>query len=113
MSSGMRISECAGILLENVNMDKQTALILGKGAKWRLVPFDDKAALAVSRYVRRESPSRCRQRRVQLPVALRQSRAPQGHRLQPGGPADLPPFCRQEGRWLLRPRIGLAGSAPG
>ncbi len=50
----MRISECAGILLENVNMDKQTALILGNGAKWRLVPFDDKAALAVSRYVRRE-----------------------------------------------------------
>ena len=54
MSSGMRISECAGILLDNLDMDRQCVLILGKGVKWRTAPFDDKAAQAIARYLRRE-----------------------------------------------------------
>jgi integrase/recombinase XerD len=54
MSSGMRISECAGILTANLDLDRQVALIYGKGGRWRTAPFDDKAAQAVARYIRRD-----------------------------------------------------------
>ena len=52
-SSGARISECANALVEHLNLERHSLLVLGKGSKWRVVPFDDGTALAISRYQRR------------------------------------------------------------
>jgi site-specific recombinase XerD len=54
MSTGMRISECAGMLLDNTDLEKQEALIFGKGAKWRTVHLDDQACRSISRYIRQD-----------------------------------------------------------
>jgi integrase/recombinase XerD len=54
MSSGMRLSECGGILTENVDLEHGCILIHGKGDKWRMAPIDDRAAKAVRLYIRRE-----------------------------------------------------------
>jgi integrase/recombinase XerD len=53
-SSGIRLLECANLLTENLSMSQQQALILGKGAKWRTVPFDARAGQALARYLRGE-----------------------------------------------------------
>ena len=49
--TGMRVSELVGLNLENINMNKRQALVLGKGRKERIVPFGQKAAMALDKYL--------------------------------------------------------------
>jgi integrase/recombinase XerC len=49
-STGLRVSELAGMNLIDVDMNRNTVLVRGKGNKERVVPIGDKAAKAISGY---------------------------------------------------------------
>jgi len=49
--SGMRVSELVGLDLENINMHERLARVLGKGRKERIIPFGQKAVMALDKYL--------------------------------------------------------------
>ena len=51
--SGIRVSELCGLDVDDVDLDRGTARVLGKGAKERVVPFGAPARDAVSAYLTR------------------------------------------------------------
>lgn len=51
-STGCRVAEVAGLDLDDVDVRARTATVTGKGGKVRTVRFDQKAALALDRYLR-------------------------------------------------------------
>jgi integrase/recombinase XerC len=53
-SSGLRVSELAGLNLEDLDLRGGTVRVLGKGRKERLVPVGSKAGLALARYIAEE-----------------------------------------------------------
>lgn len=60
-STGMRLSELAGLDLRALDLLSDQARVLGKGRKERIVPVGSKAVLALRRYLAlREEPSRKR-----------------------------------------------------
>jgi len=52
-ASGLRLSEVAGLDLEDVNLGARMARVLGKGGKQRLVPFNTSTATAIRAYLAR------------------------------------------------------------
>jgi integrase/recombinase XerC len=50
-ASGLRLSELAGLDLEDVNLSSQMVRALGKGNKERLVPFNKSTAIAIREYL--------------------------------------------------------------
>ena len=50
-ASGLRLSELAGLDLEDVNLSARMVRVLGKGSRERLVPFNSSTAAAVKRYL--------------------------------------------------------------
>jgi len=50
-ASGLRLSEVAGLDLEDVNLGARMARVLGKGGKQRLVPFNTSTARAMRAYL--------------------------------------------------------------
>lgn len=54
--SGMRVSELCGLAVDDLDLDRVTARVLGKGAKERVVPFGRPAADAVGAYLSRARP---------------------------------------------------------
>jgi site-specific recombinase XerD len=50
--AGLRVSECCGLDVGDVDIVRRAVTVLGKGAKVRRVPLGDPAAVAVSDYVR-------------------------------------------------------------
>ncbi|MGM1016492.1 MAG: tyrosine-type recombinase/integrase [Actinomycetota bacterium] len=55
--SGMRVSELCGLDVDDVDLDRGTARVLGKGSKERVVPFGVPARDAVTAYLRRARPT--------------------------------------------------------
>jgi integrase/recombinase XerC len=51
-STGMRLSELAGLSLDDVDLLSDQAKVRGKGKKERIVPVGSRAVLAVRRYLR-------------------------------------------------------------
>ncbi len=51
-ASGLRLSEVAGLDLEDVNLGARMARVLGKGGKQRLVPFNRSTAAAIRAYLK-------------------------------------------------------------
>ncbi len=51
-ASGIRLSELAGLDLEDVNLSARMARVTGKGGKPRIVPFNKSAAAAVRAYLK-------------------------------------------------------------
>jgi integrase/recombinase XerC len=51
-ASGLRLSELAGLDLEDVNLSARMVRVLGKGSKERLVPFNSSAASAIRTYLK-------------------------------------------------------------
>jgi integrase/recombinase XerC len=51
-ASGLRLSELAGLDLEDVNLSAKMVRVMGKGAKERLVPFNSSTASAVRAYLK-------------------------------------------------------------
>jgi len=50
--TGMRRGELVGLRLEDVDLDEKVAYVVGKGRRPRAVPFGNKTALALDRYLR-------------------------------------------------------------
>ncbi|MBG0564894.1 tyrosine-type recombinase/integrase [Actinoplanes sp. NEAU-A11] len=63
-NTGARLSEVAGLLVDDVDLDHDTLLFHGKGMKDRRVRFGGKAGRALSRYLR----ARARRRFAESPV---------------------------------------------
>ncbi|MCR5289604.1 MAG: tyrosine recombinase [Treponema sp.] len=55
-SCGLRISEAAGLLLENIHLNEQLLMVHGKGDKERLIPFGDVAKDKLLRYLNEARP---------------------------------------------------------
>jgi integrase/recombinase XerC len=58
MDTGLRRSECVGIMLAELDLKAQLAVVLGKGGRPRVVPFGRKTALALDRYIRARAKHR-------------------------------------------------------
>lgn len=54
--SGMRVSELCGLDIDDIDLDRRTARVLGKGSKERMVPFGHPARDAISAYATRARP---------------------------------------------------------
>lgn len=55
-ASGLRVSEIVGLSLGDVDLDRLTVRVMGKGSKERVVPFGVPAASALSEYLSRARP---------------------------------------------------------
>jgi integrase/recombinase XerD len=55
-SSGLRVSEAAGLDMEDVFLDEAVLRVRGKGSKERLVPFVDEAELRLKTYLQESRP---------------------------------------------------------
>lgn len=51
--AGIRVSELCGLDVDDIDLDRRTVRVLGKGSKERVVPFGAPARDAVSAYLRR------------------------------------------------------------
>ena len=51
-ASGLRLSELAGLDVDDVNLSAQMVRVLGKGGKQRLVPFNTSTATAIRAYLK-------------------------------------------------------------
>lgn len=54
--TGMRVGELVGVDVDDVDLARRTVLVMGKGAKERVVPFGLAAATAVDRWLSRGRP---------------------------------------------------------
>lgn len=52
IDTGMRLSEAAGLVSADVDLDRKVCQVLGKGSRVRTVPFGRKTAAALDRYER-------------------------------------------------------------
>lgn len=59
--TGCRLSEIAGLDIDDVSVPNRTALVTGKGGRQRIIRFDAKCALALDRYLRRRAEHRAHQ----------------------------------------------------
>lgn len=50
--TGMRCAELAGLRVEDLDLEQDVAVVLGKGRRPRVVPFGAKTASAIDRYLR-------------------------------------------------------------
>jgi len=55
IDSGMRRSEMRNLTVEDLDLDLNTALVVGKGGRRRAAPFGRKTALALDRYMRKRA----------------------------------------------------------
>ncbi|MFK0401303.1 tyrosine recombinase XerC [Microbacterium sp. NPDC090225] len=55
--AGIRVSELCGLDIDDLDLDRRTARVLGKGAKERVVPFGLPAGEALNAYLRRARPA--------------------------------------------------------
>ncbi len=55
LDTGMRRGELAGLKMEDVDLDQETAVVLGKGRRPRACPFGHKTGQAIDRYLRARS----------------------------------------------------------
>jgi len=51
-ASGLRLSELAGLDIDDVNLGAKMARVLGKGGKQRIVPFNNSTASAIRTYLK-------------------------------------------------------------
>lgn len=58
LDTGMRRSECAYLNLDNLDLDENVAVVVGKGRRPRACPFGRKSAQALDRYLRVRSQHR-------------------------------------------------------
>jgi site-specific recombinase XerD len=52
LDTGMRLSEVAGLLITDLDLDADVAIVMGKGRRPRACPFGDKTGQALERYLR-------------------------------------------------------------
>ena len=52
VDTGMRLSELAGLMVNDIDLDQDVALVVGKGRRPRACPFGNKTGQALERYLR-------------------------------------------------------------
>jgi site-specific recombinase XerD len=52
IDTGMRLAECSGVRLEDVDFESETVTVTGKGRRLRSVPFGARTSQALDRYLR-------------------------------------------------------------
>ena len=62
-ATGMRVSEMAGLTLDNLNLDVGFIRCTGKGGKERIIPVGKKAKAALSRFLAKSRPKLCKHSR--------------------------------------------------
>ena len=55
-ASGLRLSELAGLDVDDVNLSAKMVRVLGKGGRTRLVPFNSSTATSIRAYLKDRSP---------------------------------------------------------
>lgn len=55
--SGIRVSELCGLDIDDLDLDRSTVRVLGKGSKERVVPFGAPASRAIGAYLTRARPT--------------------------------------------------------
>lgn len=68
--SGIRVSELCGLDVDDLDLDRGTARVLGKGSKERVVPFGAPARDAVRAYLIRARPALIARARAASPALL-------------------------------------------
>ena len=58
-NTGMRRAELLGLAVDDVDLDQDIAIVLGKGRRPRSCPFAKKTAMALDRYLRLRARHRC------------------------------------------------------
>ena len=96
-ASGLRLSELAGLDMDDVNLGGRTLRVLGKGGKERLVPFNTSAARALRDYV--SDRARIVARSGQQRPEGREGKERRGHRERQSRPRD-PLFVNYRGTRL-------------
>lgn len=81
LDTGCRVSELCGITLDDLDLDRETALVIGKGSKRRSVYFGARTARALDRYMR----ERRTHKHAYCPALFLSQRGP----LSPDGARDL------------------------
>jgi len=92
-ASGLRLSELAGLDVDDVNLSAKMVRVLGKGGKERIVPFNGSTAKAVRDYLK--------ERETLMP-----SGPPTGGHYRNPGAVRLPPDGRNSGSVRLQPDRG-------
>ncbi|MFE6994914.1 tyrosine-type recombinase/integrase [Microbacterium sp. NPDC057659] len=72
--SGMRVSELCGLDVDDLDMERGTARVLGKGAKERVVPYGAPARDAAAAYLTRARPALLARTETPTPALLLGSR---------------------------------------
>ncbi|MFJ6531482.1 tyrosine recombinase XerC [Microbacterium sp. NPDC091662] len=72
--SGIRVSELCGLDIDDLDLERGTARVLGKGAKERVVPYGLPARDALSAYLRRGRPVLVARARTFSPAVILGSR---------------------------------------
>lgn len=72
--SGIRVSELCGLDVDDVDLDRRTARVLGKGSKERIVPFGLPAGDAIIAYLRRARPALAARSTASTPALVLGSR---------------------------------------
>lgn len=72
--AGMRVSELCGLDVDDLDLDRGTARVLGKGAKERVVPFGAPARNAAAAYLTRARPALLTRTDAPTPALLLGSR---------------------------------------
>lgn len=70
-AAGLRVSELVSIPLSKLSLDPPFVRVMGKGAKERLVPLGDTAALWIDRYLDQARPALIREKMTELFVNYR------------------------------------------
>jgi integrase/recombinase XerC len=84
--SGIRVSELCGLDIDDLDLDRGTARVLGKGSKERVVPYGTPARDALDAYLRRGRPALVARARTFTPAVILGSR---GRRIGPRTVYDL------------------------
>ena len=81
-ASGMRVSELCGLDIDDLDQDRATARVLGKGSKERVVPYGRPAREAIAAWVTRGRPVFAARAATAVPAVFL---APRGGRIGPRG----------------------------
>lgn len=84
--SGIRVSELCGLDIDDLDLDRGTARVLGKGSKERVVPYGTPARDALDAYLRGGRPALVARARTFTPAVILGSR---GGRIGPRTVYDL------------------------